>query len=296
MRVAFFWYDFYTDKLIFEALKHSMEKDGHVVEMIPRNHFLAEMATSYDIVCTRGISESRPVMNACFEKGVNVIYCDKSYVNRGWNDAGAHYRFSVNSFHPLHYFQKDPHPSDRWEKLGIDRLPRQNGGKYIVYASIPQKSANWHGFNAIEYAEKVIQKIKSITDRPIVYRPRKVKEPPPPIPGTLYSYNRCTIREELKDAYALVTYASNAAADAILAGVPAFVLGPGIARPVANTDLNALDDPYFPPDEKRAQWCYDLAYCQWSIDEMREGLAWKELKDKISRPELKISYAEKDFA
>lgn len=296
MRVAFYWYDHETDLLIAEALCRSIRSHGDEVTVLPRASFDPDQPTDFDVVFTRGISESRPIMHHCLEKGINVVYCDKGYFSRGWNDERASYRLSVNSFHPLRYFQARPRPADRWEALGVPLLSRQRTGRNIVFASIPPKSAAWCGFDSVEYAERIIGEIKKRTDRPIVYRPRKSKDQPPPIPGTIYSYNRCNIHEELEDAYALVAYSSNAAADAIVAGVPAFVLGPGIARPVANTHLDALENPFFPSDEARRQWCRDLAYCQWRIDEMSQPWVWGELKDKMTRTEFKVPYAEKDFA
>lgn len=296
MRVVFYWVDHQTDRLIAEALSRGIRSHGDTVTVLPRSAFRSDGLNDFDVVFTRGISESRPIMNRCLEKGVHVVYCDKGYFSRGWNDERASYRLSVNSFHPLRYFQTRPRPADRWDQLGLSLSPRRKTGRNIVFASIPPKSAAWCGFDSIEYAERIIGEIKKRTDRPIVYRPRKSKDQPPPIPGTIYSYNHCNIREELENAYALVAYSSNAAADAIVAGVPAFVLGPGIARPVANTDLDALEDPFFPSDEARMQWCRDLAYCQWRIDEMSQPWVWEELKDKMMRPEFKVSYAEKDFA
>ena len=287
MRVLFYWYDHDSDRLIFEALGRAMRSEGDAVHVIPKQEFKPEQLAGFDAVFTRGISEiSRMIMDSCLEKGVSVIYCDKGYVNRGWNNESAYYRFSVNGFHPLHYFQRTPRPPDRWEKLGVTLAPRQQNGQAIVFAGIPQKSADWHGFDSVRFAEDTIQKIQSLTDRPVIYRPRKTNNPPPPIPGTTYSHNRCGIQQELKNAFALVTYASNAAVDAILAGVPAFVLGPGIAKPVSNTDLRVIQTPLFPSEKERAQWCWDLAYCQWTLQEMENGLLWGELKNKMLRPEF----------
>ncbi len=295
MRILFYWYEHHTDQLILNALGQSIRSHGDTVTVLPKSSFHPDQLAGVDAVFTRGIAESRPIMNSCMERGVHVVYCDKGYFGRGWNDENAYYRLSVNSFHPLHYFQAVPRPPDRWKRLGIALKPRQKTGQAVVFASIPSKSAAWCGFDSEEYANRIIAKIKALTGKAIVYRPRKTKNPPPPIPGTIYSHGRCDIWEELENAHALVTYSSNAAADAILAGVPAFVLGPGIARPVANTDLSALNAPTFPSEKERLQWCYDVAYCQWSIEEMREAAIWQELKEKMRRPEFKVSYAERDF-
>src|SRR3989338_7688075 len=139
MRIVFYWYDHHTDKLIADALAQSIRSHGDTVTVLPRSDFEPDRLGDFDVVFTRGISESRPIMHECLAKGVHVVYCDKGYFSRGWNDEQASYRLSVNSFHPLRYFQMRPRPADRWEALGVSLRPREQNGQNIVFASIPPK-------------------------------------------------------------------------------------------------------------------------------------------------------------
>lgn len=227
---------------------------------------------------------AKRVMEACVRLGVNYIYCDKGYLNRGWksDNPDIYYRFSVNNFQPLDYFQSIPRPSDRWDKLKIPLKKPQGGGKHIVFAGCSWKFGLWNGFEITEYATQVVQQIKKYTDRPIIYRPKVSSKKPPEIPGTLFSYDEKRIAEDLESAHALVTFSSNAASDAIFAGIPAFVLGPAIAKPVSNTDLSKINEPYFPDEHTRKQWCYDLAYCQWRVEEMMNGMVWEYLREVLA--------------
>src|SRR3989338_6840462 len=162
-------------------------------------------------------------MDACLENKVHVVYCDKSYTHRAWH-----------GFHPLHYFQSVSHPSDRWKKPKITLKPPREKGDHIIFAGCSHKFAAWHNFDIHDYARRIISEIRSHTRRPIVYRPKRSSVPPPSIPGTRYSHAERKIEHELENAHALVTFSSNAAVDAIFHGVPVFVLGPSIAKPVAN--------------------------------------------------------------
>lgn len=70
---------------------------------------------------------------------------------------------------------------------------------------------------------------------------------------------------------------STALVQAALAGVPLICLDPqNVARPVAS---HSFTEPLFRRD--RRQWCYDLAYTQWHVDEITSGMAWKHLMDSV---------------
>lgn len=287
---------FYEDRdpshtLLAKALRESIQKEGDSCRFLPIREFSVPQIEEADAVITYHITFSKPIMDACLKKKIHAIYYDKGYTNRAWRGHGqkAYYRFSVNAFHPLHYFQSRQRPSDRWQALGIRLNPRAKNGLNIIFAGCSQKFADWHGFDITHYAMRVIGEIKKYTDRPIVYRPKKSAVPPPPIPGTIYSHREQKIEHELERAHALVTFSSNAAVDAIFAGVPAFVLGPSIAKPVSNVDLSEIERPYFPSEEERLQWCSDLAYCQWRLDEIEGGLVWKSLKETMSLQEPRFA-------
>ena len=88
-------------------------------------------------------------------------------------------------------------------------------------------------------------------------------------------------RSALKDnVWALVTFNSIAATEAILAGIPAFVLAPcNAAMPVANTNLENLDKPFIPDDDLRQAWANHLAYGQFHTTELANGTAAAILKE-----------------
>ncbi len=223
----------------------------------------------------RSIPGSKTVMDQARKEGVQFIYYDKGYFNRGWKtqDPEIYYRYSANSFQPLDYFQALPRPSDRWDKLGITPQPRKRGER-IIMADYSDKFASFYGLEGTNPSAGWIEEIKKRTAKPLHYRSRLT--PRSTDDGDAGRTEK--MGELLENAHALVTFSSNAAVDAVLSGVPAFVLGPGIAKPVSNTDLSNIDDPWFPTDKERLQWCYDLAYCQWRVDEMEDGSLWNYLK------------------
>jgi hypothetical protein len=81
-----------------------------------------------------------------------------------------------------------------------------------------------------------------------------------------------------RDVHALVTFNSVAATEAVMQGVPAFVLAPSnAAMPVGNTDLSKIETPYYPDRDKLHAWAHHLAYGQFHVDELRDGTAFRIL-------------------
>ena len=166
-----------------------------------------------------------------------------------------------------------PVSSDRWQTHNIT-LNKRRTGKKILIAAPDEKPCIFYGIDLDQWLHDTAATIKRHTDRPIEIRRRDPLR-----------INRMTnsLAEALEDAHALVTYNSNAATEAIMLGVPSFVLAPShAALPVANTDLAAIDNPWWPDADLLHQWAASLAYGQFHISEMRDGTAHKIL-DKLEQ-------------
>ena len=142
------------------------------------------------------------------------------------------------------------------------------------------KSARVNSYRAEEYERKVIQKLKSITDRPIIYRPKPSWGGARPIDGVIYSSPAQKLSEVLPKCWAVVTHHSNVAIDALVSGVPVFVGDKDCAAgQLAKVDLNEIENPYYPSQEERLKLLNNLAFCQWMPVEMRRGLPWRYFKE-----------------
>src|SRR3989338_7336791 len=270
------------EQLLVNAFCRGLRTHGEQFTVISKQEFSEQQIEADCLVVTGRLAHSSHILHTCRRKGASFIYFDKGYLHRGWNTGkhGGYIRFAINDVHPLRYFLRIPRPSDRWEKLNV-RLKPLRQGNHILYADCTRKFAAYHDLDPIAFASKAVETIQRTTDKPILYRQKPSARDvlsKSPIPGTILSDIRVPIEKELSKVFALVTFSSNAALDAIVNGVPAFVLGPGIAKPVSNTDLEKLADPWFPTDAERLRWCHAVAYCQWQIWEIEEGLVWQDLK------------------
>ena len=83
------------------------------------------------------------------------------------------------------------------------------------------------------------------------------------------TYDDYNISSSVKHTWALVNHNSNPAVTAVLHGTPAFVGSSSIAVPVSNLDFSQIENPLRPD---RTQWANDLAWTEWTRDEIAKGL------------------------
>jgi hypothetical protein len=165
---------------------------------------------------------------------------------------------------------------ERLRALGVEAKDAK-AGQSIVIAGMSAKSAADHGFAPSQWETETIQLLQSLTRRPLVYRPKPSWQGATPIPGATYSTERKPIEEVLADAHMLVSHHSNAAVDALAAGVPTYCLK-GVGSLLSTASLAEIEAPRLPSKELRRQFLADVAYCQWTPDEMRSGACWDHMK------------------
>ena len=118
-----------------------------------------------------------------------------------------------------------------------------------------------HGYfgTTIEaWTEDVTRRIRAVSDRPILMRPKAF----------------IGIEAQIADAWCVVTHVSAAGLDALRLGIPVVTTAPCAASPLA-TSLEAIETPYLHGD--RIRLFSTLAWGQFTPDEMRSGLAWQVL-------------------
>ena len=108
------------------------------------------------------------------------------------------------------------------------------------------------GIDAKQWTAAVVAEVSRHTDRPVIV---KHKDGKPLV---------------FDDAWCMVTHSSNAAVDAVVAGVPVVTLGNSACGPVSWTWAD-IENPFWPD---REPWAWNLADNQFTIEEMKSGEAW----------------------
>lgn len=198
-------------------------------------------------------------------------YRNYAYFDIGYWRRESFYRFSLNGWSPT---LKRGMPSDRFDSLGLTIKPWRTAGDEIVVAGSTAKACREHGMGYQEWEREAVRKLKGMGKR-VVYRPKPNDLSAQPIPGAIM--DRRPISEALENCWAWVTHHSNSAVDALLAGVPVHC-ETGVASHFS-IPMESLADPEL--RDGREQFLYDVAWLQWTLEEMRSGEIWKHIRSML---------------
>lgn len=204
-------------------------------------------------------------------------------------DRGKLWKVSIGGINGKGYFGPVVSENIRRQQLGIFLAPWRSGDDIILCGQHP-RSQQWSNMPPMDiWMSETIKTIRKYSDRKIILRPHprarhlpdmKDKnieiQSPHHLPNTYDSFD---FNRALDRAWAVINWNSNPAVVAALNGVPVFVGSESMAKAVGNLDLAKIEDPTKPC---REQWANNLAYTEWSIDEIRNGEPLDRLTEKLT--------------
>lgn len=225
----------------------------------------------------------RHLVTAAYFAGKHTLIIDKGYFHRQ-----HYYRFALDAFQPWYLYQMSS-TSDRFRalKLPMNGRQRTNGHSHIMFAGSSDHYHSWHGLPPpAQYAQIICQQIRAITRAPIVYRPKPSWWAKPdtlrvvPSEAELSDSLREPISRALVGCRCVVTHGSNVAVDALRYGVPVLLLSEDASpvRFLASNVWNDLLEPRWPTDEERMSLFSNMAWCQFTLEEVADGLAWDSVR------------------
>src|SRR3990172_5148393 len=215
----------------------------------------------------RGTGE---IIQQCEGAGLDYLYCDHSYFDRCRVDYSKERWEGYYRLVPNHrYFQRSADmPSDRWDKLGIELKPWRKGGSHVVVIPITKWVGAFYGIDPEAWLRRTIATLRQHTDRDIVVKQKDL--------GQLSS--------ALEGAWALVTFASNAAIEAVIQGIPIFTAAVAAAAPMANQRIEEIETPATCGMAERERHLSNLAYQQFTPQEIADGAARAILMEQFGTP------------
>lgn len=115
---------------------------------------------------------------------------------------------------------------------------------------------------------------------PVLLRPHPVAVAKGRRVRTGLAESRGSLAEDLARAWGVITWNSNSAVDAVLAGVPALSADEG-SMAWAVTAHELADLGQIRPD--REIWANRLAWCQWRLEELAAGEWWERMRAGLKR-------------
>lgn len=295
MRVAYYLRqpDNEDHKRVAYAVMQGVTECGDHPLLFTKGANVSYIAEENDVLVFWGIGGDAKQVHDLFKaKGKHVVILDKPYTRNppGTENKPRYWlmRVSVDALHPTDYFQHKPRKSRRWDDLKIEVQPyllkHQSDRGVILFDGASNKYCLWQDLPPWpEWGQQMVDKIATYTKRPIIYRPRPSHNAAPHVTGAKLSER--PIEEDFDIAGIVVSHGGNIGYDSVIRGLPHFAIGNSVASPISRTNWDKLNEPYIPSDQQRMQWLYDLAYCQWSIDEFAEGAGWRYVREIIEQVE-----------
>jgi hypothetical protein len=222
-----------------------------------------------------------PEINECERKGEEWWYVDVGYLTEQivrypepkiLNYDKTYFRICKGNIHTIRMHSASP---DRWnvlQKQGIDvefKGWRDSGDHILVCPSSPTVCQFIHGLSQEQWLEKVVEETKKHTDRPIRIRNK-------PRPNN--EFWNTDIKDDLKDAWAVVTNMSLSAIDGILNSTPGFTHQRNVASFVTSRKLELIEKPFKPGRKTVQEWLHLIANHQFTIQEIEDGVACNTLR------------------
>ena len=196
------------------------------------------------------------------------------------------------------YCWDNPDPL-RWEvikkDLNINLKPwRLSGGRYILVCC--QRDGGWSmgDLPVVQWLQSTIQIIRQYSKREIrirfhpgdknsIHHSASVKQW---INSGIPTYSNIVvsgakdIRDDFKLAHAVIGHNSSPTVAAVIEGIPTLVTDPNRAQ-INGVNIEKWEDLETPKEYDREQWIRRIAQIHWTLDEVKQGLAWAHLRKYV---------------
>lgn len=251
---------------IFDAFEAGLRKIGHTVVY---NQMNSDAAIIWSVLWHGRMKQNKSVWDHYRRLNKPVIVLEVSCLQRDNT-----WKIGINGINAGSYFVPTQVDGSRIEQLGISLKPWQQGENIVV---CPQHgySHQWRNNPAVDdWLRNTLTQIQQHTNRPIIVRPH----PRFPINIKNITVSKVPFKQDLLNAWAVINWNSNPGIESIIDGVPSFVGPDSLAAPVANIDLSDIENPRMPD---RTQWLNELAWTEWTVEEMANGIPQRLLIDHI---------------
>lgn len=245
----------YTDHIMNRTLCYNFAK-GADSPMCHINNFKEYQKTIATYGVLRGTFE-------LIQKVDNFFYMDHGYFNQSRREfidnrtnvinMDGYFRIVFNNF--IHNGEGD-YPDDRLKKLNLEIVEQNTSGHYIILSEPSETMKKI--YNKPNWVNDMKKILKIYTDRKLVVHNK---------------FSRENLDELLKNAWAFVSLQSTAGFKAMQRGVPAFFTDQSLENVAKIEDIEnpKIDYKIF----------NNLAYGQWTLDEIGSGEAWESITKQI---------------
>ena len=259
-------------------------------ETVVENDMDADVAIIWSVLFQGNMSGNYKVWERFKAAKKPVIVLEVGAIKRNTT-----WRCGINGITGDAYHGPTGNGEDRFKQFGLELKPWRDQTGHIVICGQHDDSAQWQTHNKESVAQWIYNTVESWraydTQSTFLIRPHPRNKfswqdlgppdrlgwstisRPQKIDGTYDDFDFDT-----DSAYAVVNWSSNPATKAIIEGVPVFVGPSSLAYDVGNKNLKDITDPKKPD---RQQWLNDIAYTEWTIEEISQGIPLLRLTSQL---------------
>lgn len=273
-----------NSKPVFGALiDHLKEKNEDI--MIDQCDESCDVAVIWSVLWRGRMEQNKKVWDFFKKQNKPVVVLEVGGIKRNTT-----WKMGINGINRDADFANQTYDDKRWPLFNIALKPWQQTGNVIVICGQHDSSEQWVNKPRMSvWIEQQIHLIRKFSEKPILVRPHprnqfnlnekqftnvKIK-----LPGRDHStYDDTDFKKVLKSTWAVVNHSSNPAMEAVFNGVPVFVSESSLCYEVGNESLTTITNPAMPA---RQNWANKLAYTEWTVEEIRQGLPWARIRERL---------------
>ena len=277
-----------NSKRVFDAFIESLEKAGEEIQLNCNGN--SDVSVIWSVLWQGRMVGNRKIWEESQQKNKPVVVLEVGGIKR--NET---FKVGINGINREADFANQNVDSERWKKFNIELKPWAQTGEEIIICGQHHNSHQWRNNPKMpNWFEQQIIEIRKHTDRPIVIRPhprnrlgvdtakfKNVKVVHPIKDQN--TYDDTDFNQKLKNAWAVVNHSSNPAMQSVFNGIPVFVSEASLSYDVGNSSLTNINNPKMPD---RQTWANRLAYTEWTTEEIRQGLPWARIKNRLKEKYL----------
>jgi hypothetical protein len=294
MKIVLYMSSTNREEVLHRALTSGFVRHGDTVESVD-THLSTDPVPGADLAVFVGVrNKSAKVYRACRAVGLQTMMLDKGYFKRS-----LYHRVAVNCSQPL-YLEQMSYDDKRFNEVKGKgaRLVTRTEPTRVIYVEATQKYYAFHQLGGVaEYADTICDKLNATLREAreeglrVVYRPKLSErkehnvfkyQPPKQPPNTaLSSPTKESFLEALTTTHIAVVHGSAAGVEAAVAGVPVLSLGSREHFPLhdlVNTEFSDILNPRLPDPDVLHKRLAQLAWCQFSEEEIASGFCWEHSK------------------
>jgi len=247
---------------IFEQYKKSNYKNfvkGTGLTLQPKSNFIRRKEFNdykQDCLIRNTVGNEKLLVTKMDEK-YPFWFIDSGYTNFIEHNKKWH-RLVRNHLHTGEFFKAPVSRLDGFKKFPV---PWRKGGDTILILEPGPFAASVFHVDLKTWKHDVEKELRKFTNRPIKFREKK------PLTQRTKLFHELLFNDEY---YCVVSLNSNAATEAIWAGIPAITLGQHVTNPVTKNSLSDIDNLYY---GDITQWLCMLSYSQFTKEELMDGTA-----------------------